>query len=365
MGLAMVLAGVGGGLGLRAQTQEPAKPAAADQAAPTNTVLRTESREVLVDAVVTDKKGHYVTDLTRGDFKVFEDNKEQPVTSFSSGADAAVQAAGQKHYLILFFDTSSMEMADQMQARDAATKFVESNAGADRLMAVVNFGGTLVIRQNFTANATLLKAAVSGSSAPHIETNGQSGAPVMVATLGMPSISNTEADFGARTMLLSIRSLAKNLRGVPGRKMLILFTAGFPLNMENISELTATIDACNKANLAIYPLDVRGLTVPMPPAGSSRLAPREKEQIASVVGEGNNSRAVRPRLVLASYSTASMMEPQKPGGGGGGGGGAGGGGGHGDGTDTVDGDRPGAGAGGCPVTSRRAGPADGSGRLAG
>ena len=73
-------------------------------------------------------------------------------------------------------------------------------------------------------------------------------------------------------MLLSIRSLAKNLRAVPGRKMLILFSAGFPLSTERLSELTATIDVCNKANVAVYALDVRGLATGMPSAaGSARL----------------------------------------------------------------------------------------------
>ncbi|MGB9432471.1 MAG: VWA domain-containing protein, partial [Candidatus Acidiferrum sp.] len=258
--------------GMLAQTQEAQKPATGTEqgAVRTDTVIRSESRIVLVDTVVTDKKGHYVTDLRQGDFKVFEDNKEQTITSFSSGSDPAIQAANQRHYMILFFDNASMEMADQMQARDAATKFVESNAGADRMMAVVNFGGTLVIQQNFTANAALLKAAVSGSKAPSIETNGQTSQPVMVASGGMPSISHAEADFGARSMLLSIRSLAKDLRGVPGRKMLILFTAGFPLSVENTSELTATIDVCNKANVAVYPVDVRGLTTGITPPGSAK-----------------------------------------------------------------------------------------------
>ncbi|MGB7848459.1 MAG: VWA domain-containing protein, partial [Candidatus Acidiferrum sp.] len=328
--MALFLTGVTiGGGAVWAQTQEPAKPAAGtEQAVPTGNVIRTESRVVLVDAVVTDKKGHYITDLTQGEFKVYEDNKEQAITSFSSGSDPAIQAAGQKHYMILFFDNSSMETADQMQARNAATKFIESNSGAQQLMAVVNFGGSLVIRQNFTANATLLKAAVSGIAAPNIETNGQTSQPVMVASLGMPSLSNAEADFGARSMLLSIRSLAKNLRSVPGRKMLILFTAGFPLSVENTSELTATIDACNKANVAVYPLDVRGLVSGAPPMGSARVAPRAKEANANVAAARHEAPGMRPRLVLASYKAEALLEPQKPGGGGAGGG-TGGGGGHG------------------------------------
>src|SRR6202045_2266963 len=142
--------------GSRAQApaQEPAAPASA---APTEqqpvAIIKKESRLVLVDAVVTDKKGNYVHDLAQKDFKVFEDNKEQQIASFSAGADIAVQANAQKHYLILFFDNSTMAPPDQIQARGAAAKFVEANAGPDRLMAVVDFGGTLRIKQNFTANA--------------------------------------------------------------------------------------------------------------------------------------------------------------------------------------------------------------------
>ncbi len=98
-------------LAARAQAPDASKPATPptagnEQAVATGTVIRTESRIVLVDAVVTDKKGKYVPDLTQNDFKVFEDNKEQPVTSFSFGSDPTVQARGQQHYMILFFDNS-------------------------------------------------------------------------------------------------------------------------------------------------------------------------------------------------------------------------------------------------------------------
>ena len=248
------------------QTQAPALAPAGAPAAPaepqSGAVIKKESRLVLVDAVVTDKKGNYVHDLTEKDFKVYEDNKEQPVASFSSGADTTVQAKGQKHYLILFFDNSSMAVPDQIQARGAAAKFVQGNAGPDRMMAVVDFGGKMRIVQNFTANADALAAAVKGIKFSAVDSNpdaSNSLGPVTVATTGLSSLSNAEADFGARTMLLAVRSLAKNLRAVPGRKMLVLFSAGFALTPQNESELTATIDACNKANVAIYSLDVRGL----------------------------------------------------------------------------------------------------------
>jgi len=331
-------------------------PAAQGQAQPQGQtpIIKKESRLVLVDAVVTDKKGTYVRDLAQKDFKILEDNKEQPIASFSAGADIAVQANGQKHYLILFFDNSSMAAPDQIQARGAAAKFVEANAGPDRLMAVVDFGGTLRIVQNFTANGVALRAAVSGVKTSYVDSNAAAPdtGPVTVASVGLSSLSNAEADYGARTMLLAIRSLAKNLRAVPGRKMLVLFSSGFALTPENESELTATIDACNKANVAIYSLDVRGLVAPVP-GGSvqnfrngNRLVAQENNSAplnqkshgsdaatsfsasSSANGLNANSRP-RARFALASYSPTAMADPQRPGGGGGapgGGGGAGGGG---------------------------------------
>ena len=310
----------------------PAPPAAAAPAAPpatnaqiTGPVIKTESRLVLVDAVVTDKKGNYVHDLKQGDFKVFEDNKEQPVSTFSFGADTAIQANGQKHYLILFFDNASMQAPDQIQARGAASKFIEANGGTDNLMAVVDFGGSLKIVQNFTANADLLRAAVGGVKSSSIDSNAPPPTPVTVASTGLSSISSSEADFGARTMLLAVRSLAKNLRSVPGRKMMVLFSAGFPLTSENESELTATIDACNKANVAIYALDTRGLVAPVPGGSASK---RSAGSGVHAVGQRKQTHPApaKPRVLLTSYSASLMPDPQKPGGGGGGTGGGGGGG---------------------------------------
>src|SRR5258708_6626914 len=305
--------------------QEQPAPPPPPPASPTDqqpaVVIRKESKLVLVDAVVTDKKGNYVRDLTQKDFKVFEDNKEQPVSAFSTGADAATQANGQRRYLILFFDNSTMAAPDQIQARSAATKFIEGNAGPDRLMAVVDFGGSLRIVQNFTANATLLQAAVSGVKSSSVDPNAPAAdAPVTVASAGLPSLGNAAADFGARSMLLAVRSLAKNLRSIPGRKMVVLFSGGFPLTSENQSELTATIDACNKSNVAVYALDARGLTAPIPGGSARRNAPTGKTHAVS--NRPSNRRAsARPRILLAAFPASAMPDPQRPGGGGTGGGG--------------------------------------------
>src|SRR5579871_6486597 len=312
----------------QAPAQTPASATPPSAAPPQSPVIRAESKLVIVDAVVTDKKGNYVHDLKQGDFKVYEDNKEQQVSTFSSGAEAAIQANKSiKRYLVLFFDNSSMALPDQIQARAAAAKFIDANAGPDREMAVAEFSGTLRVTQNFTVNAEVLQAAVKNAKTSAVASNttdtGSSG------SIGGPSllgISNGEAEFGARTMLLAMRTLARNLQTVPGRKMLVLFSAGFPLDPTTRSELLATIDACNKSNVAVYSLDVRGLMAPVP-GGMARnsAAPFLSYKPAAQHVSG------QPRLVLASYSPSSAaFEPQHPGGGGGGGaGGAGGGGGGG------------------------------------
>jgi VWFA-related protein len=318
-----------------APNQTPAAPPPAAAAAPAPAtpeqqpaaIIKKESKLVLVDAVVTDKKGNYVHDLTQKDFKVYEDNKEQQVSAFSSGSDVAIQASnGQRHYLVLFFDNSSMAPPDQIQARAAASKFMEANAGPENVMAVVDFGGALRIVQNFTANQDELRAAISGVKNSYVASNATPGSSGSISTPGFSSISNAEAEYGARTMLLAVRSLAKNLRSVQGRKMLVLFSAGFALTSETQSELTATIDACNKSNVAIYSLDVRGLVTSAPTAGGSARNElsngglRDVSQRSVTNTSPSGGPWQRPQLLLASYSMNATPDPQHPVGGGGTGG---------------------------------------------
>src|SRR5712692_6265936 len=130
--------------------------------------------------------------------------------------------------LVLFFDNSSMALPDQISARGAAAKFIESNAAPDHLMAVVEFTGAIRVLQNFTANAELLQAAAKGVKTSFVASNSDPGGPgASTAAAGISSFSNAETDYGARSMLLSVRALAKNLRTIPGRKMLVLFSSGF------------------------------------------------------------------------------------------------------------------------------------------
>ena len=321
--------------------------------------LKSEARLVLVDTVVTDKKGKYVHDLTQKDFKVWEDNKEQTIKTFSYESEANPSGPAQKHYLVLFFDNSSMDFGEQARARDAATKFIDGNAGPNREMAIVEFGGALRVTQNFTASADRLKQVVSGVKTSNVASNPSSDSAASIASpqgvqvaslgappVGMPSLSNPEAEFGARSVLLALRDLAKNLASVPGRKTVVMLTSGFPLTFELQSELTATIDACNKYNVAVYPIDSRGLVAPVPgPSGSELMTPhggRVMNATFKYVGD----QVPGPRLLLVQHGMPSGGSGGgRPGGGGmPGGGGAPGGGTRGSGGTPA----PGGGKGGTP-----------------
>ena len=303
-------------------TQASPAQAPAAQASP-DTVFRAEGKLVLVDSIVTDKKGNYIRDLTQKDFRVWEDNKEQEVKGFSYEAANGSPNTRTKHYLVLFFDNSTMDFADQSRARDAAAKFIDANAAPNRLIALVDFGGTLRVTQNFIADADRLKKVVAGVKFSTVYPN----APVEVASLGAPPLTSAEADFGARSMLLAVRQLAKELATVPGRKSLVLLTSGFPLTPERQSELTASIDACNKANVAVYPIDVRGLIAGGPttaPGAHLETPPPARAHLVTAVF--NASAASRPHVLLVQHGAGGGGGGHAGGGTGAGGGSAGGGG---------------------------------------
>jgi VWFA-related protein len=298
--------------------------------------IRTETREVLVDTVVTDKHGKYLPDLKMQDFKVWEDNKEQKLTSFSFEQDGTGPNQSKPHYMVLFFDNSTMDFAGQAKARDAAAKFLAANAGENRLIAIAEFDGSIHITQNFTADGERLKKVVAGIKGSHVNPNADS---VELASLGTPpglpmlnnSLSRMEGEFGMHSVMSSLRDLAKGLSAVQGRKTVVMLTEGFVLTPEAQSELTAVIDSCNKANVAVYPIDVRGLIAPGVDMGAGKpqselrnaplsdRSPRLKSAAFTYSGHA-------PRLVYAAYF--GQHGGSGGGGGGGGRGSGGGGGGH-------------------------------------
>jgi VWFA-related protein len=314
----------------------PAAPPQDQQAtgqsvAASSDVITAETNMVLVDVVVTDKKDHYIRDLEANDFRVFEDDKEQTISSFSRVADAPSTAGvAQPRYVVLFFDNSTMDPQEQMRAREAAAQFVEKNAASDRMMAVVDFGGTLRIAQNFTADGEALKKAVGGVKYASLQPN-EVGQSRELVSMGSPTQLQVRSDFAARSVLMAIRNMAKTLRAVPGRKTMIFFSGGFPLTAQRESELTATIDSANKANVAIYTVDVRGLQALPPtsmPGFENPTAPGMPPGASLLPNESPFPHEVALLASLRAVLGPPQRLEQRPQGGGGsaGGGGTGGGG---------------------------------------
>ena len=318
--------------------QNDAASVTAAQGQPVVTTIHKESNLVLVDTVVTDKKDHYVEDLKAQDFHIFDNGEEQKIVSFNgpapggAGGTAAPHAPGQRRYIVLFFDNSTMGLADQARARKAAAQFVDKTASPDREMAVVEFTGVFRLVQNFTDNSDLLARAVGTVKTGAVNPNetvasvasstglppSMISAPTAISTAGGFSLNTVAGDFGARDLLFALRDVIKLLAPIPGRKTMVLFSAGFLLDDQLMPELTATIDAANKANVAIYPLDVRGLFTGMDITSSLRFP-------SGLATPDGNQPSPYPDYPHYNGLLALLMPQRGPGGGGGGVGGGGGG----------------------------------------
>src|SRR5690242_18400351 len=88
-----------------AQTQS------AEPQAPSGPMSALQTGTILVEATVTDKKGNYISDLTPQDFRVWEDDKEQPVKSVSV-ANSAPDTADKARYTVLLFDNFNVVGVD-------------------------------------------------------------------------------------------------------------------------------------------------------------------------------------------------------------------------------------------------------------
>ena len=193
-----------------------------EQPASATTTIKAETRLVLVDVIVTDKKGEYIHDLEQKDFKVSEDDKEQTIKTFSFEQGAAPSESAKTH-LVLFFDDDSMKPADQARARAAAGKFLDTNAGPGRFFAVIDYAGTMRVTQNFTDDTARLKQVVAESKL--------STASNLNASLAGSVFTGYDA-YSNRNVLLALRSVARSLNSLPGRKSLVWLTSGLPMTSD-------------------------------------------------------------------------------------------------------------------------------------
>ena len=205
---------------------------------------RTEAQSVLVDVLVTDKKGAYVPNLTAKEFQVFEDGKEQTVDGIFTEKGAA---SAPRHSVLLLFDNASMTVREQGTARQAAMQIIDQVAAGDPSIAVLDFSGSLRVTQTFTSDVTRAKQAVAQPK----------GGTLSGVDPSSPTGAGAANDFAVRDLLRSLDGLVKNLQSAPGRKSLIFFSPGYAMNSEYSSRLDQVVGAANRSNVSIYPVNIR------------------------------------------------------------------------------------------------------------
>lgn len=303
--------------------------------------LRIETELVQIDVVVTDKEGKLVTDLKPEEFQLLEDGKQQTISHFSIGT-ATRQAnwlrttpvATNKaapvppavvpplvdtgRYLVLAVDDIHLKPGNLMLAKQTLIKFIDQQLGVSDQVALVTTSGQVGLFQQFTDNREALRRAVNRLSVatrsvtnnfdvPRITPyqaelidNGDMDAlelPVqeLMAKQNMDrrqavseSIARARAilqenRYLTMNTLSTIENVVKDLRGLPGRKVLVLLSDGFLLGSQREGvhfDLRRITDAATRAGVVIYSIDARGL-VAMPDSmdasspsffGSGRLA---------------------------------------------------------------------------------------------
>jgi len=223
-------------------------------ATPADAVIRAETRLVLVDAVAVDKKGKFATDLADRNFKIWEDGKEQKISSFSLESAGVSPERSKKHYIAMFFDSSTSGPAGQLVAGQESGRFVDGFASPDRYMAVVNYNydSGARVAQNFTTDGAAVKKALS-------TIQGSTGANPVLAQVGSTKTSSPSSPAAPvvtaatyRTMLASLRNVLDSLAAIRGRKALVFYTGSASVTGSVGPDLAATVEAANRANVAIF-----------------------------------------------------------------------------------------------------------------
>jgi VWFA-related protein len=209
---------------------------------------------------------------------------------------------------VLLVDTLNTPVLDQIYLHDQFHKYINtSKPGAP--MAIFGLTTRLLLLQSFTSDPELLKAAINnkniknsplidrvsggnttlisdqatGFAATINEVTGASNAPLgtpggfqqrIIEDLQQFESQQTsfQLQLRAKYTLDAINQLARYLEGIPGRKNLIWFSGSFPLDIlpdgtvddpfmsvaSSEDEYRETTNLLTRAQVAVYPIDVRG-----------------------------------------------------------------------------------------------------------
>jgi VWFA-related protein len=264
---------------------------------------------VQVSIVARDKDGSAAEGLKSTDFRVTADGRPQKIAFFSLESTGHVPAAnpplpphtftnllaarGQQinSITVVLFDLVNTKMTDRMYARQQLLKYLGEVQQQDRIGVYV-FNGHIRVLHDYTADMTDLqrKIAAATQRLTNVTQNEEPGAldhdDGDFAEMVRGGGNAQEREFFMRDRVLGtlevFKFIANHLAQVPGRKNVIWVSGGFPtlfgyeheskFSDDFIDEIDATVRALSDANVAIYPIDARGLVTP-PAYDASRSSP--------------------------------------------------------------------------------------------
>jgi VWFA-related protein len=210
-------------------------------------VLRVETTLVTVPVSVTDRNGRYIADLSKEDFRIYEDGVEQEVAYF---------AAVEKPFtVILVLDTSSSVWSKLSQIKKAAQAFVEQLRPDDQVM-VTTFARGLTIKCRATNDRQKIRAAIDDTGR------------------------------GLSTHLYDAmdKLMRKELSGLQGRKAIVLFTDGVDAKSSDAT-YKSTVHLAEELDALIYPIRYDTYDAATDAAiGASKPAPQGGRGLPSILG---------------------------------------------------------------------------------
>ena len=319
---------------------------------------------VIIDVSIKDKAGKIIEDLKKGDFTLTEDGKTQQIAVFdfqkldieeatpvpavkpvaaapaaaAKGAtmSAAVVQTAQlapaaaakpaapaavatrpgtatpvikyqdRRLVSLLFDMSTMAVSEQIRVQKNAIDFIHSQLKPADLVAIMTAtSGPLEISQDFTDDKDALEAAVKkfriGEGSDLADTLGAGD----TADDNTFSADQSEFDiFNVDKKLTTIETSCKMLAGFPEKKALMYFSSGITQSgTDNQAELLKAVNVCKKSNVAIYPIDARGMTASAPGGDASSASGSG----ASLFGGGGGGRGGGGRGGAANDSAQETL----------------------------------------------------------
>lgn len=232
---------------------------------------------VLLDAVVTDKKGNQILGLDKDDFVVKENGVEQKVDSVDyftnrklvdapeSKAPFKAEQVREQRYFVFFFDKpeSPAQFFDRMNlARQAVKNFIKGDMKDTDFVAIVADDARLKVYSDFTNDKQQLLKAVDQTASwgkGLLQSNVPAGVPSLLRGDNDRLMSETS------TVYEALHYIGDHLTTVKAKKNIVLFSIGVVAPDEIIQNgmvmsqsryYEPMVRSLNRANATVYAVNL-------------------------------------------------------------------------------------------------------------